>query len=178
MILCVLHVLKACVDPVVVAASPGQSLPPLPSDVLRADDASTGKGPLQGIVTGLSALSGRVDAAYVSSCDVPLLRPSFVLKLVSLLEDQDIVVPQEGEHYHPLSGVYRLSVLPAARSLIADGRLRPYHLFEQCRFRPVDTEELRTADLHLRSLHNINGPEDYRSALALDRQDQRLREET
>ena len=36
------------------------------------------RGPLEGIAAGLRALGKRVEAAYVTGCDVPLLVPGFV----------------------------------------------------------------------------------------------------
>src|SRR5688572_12132394 len=73
----VVRLLRQVVDPVVVVAAPGQKLPPLRAEVTVIRDKHEGKGPLAGIAAGLHALAGKVDAAYVSSCDVPLLQPAF-----------------------------------------------------------------------------------------------------
>src|SRR6187401_3304171 len=67
----VVRLLREAVDPVVVVAAPEQELPPLPGHVAIVRDAEKGRGPLQGIAAGLAALQGKVDAAFVSSCDVP-----------------------------------------------------------------------------------------------------------
>jgi len=40
-------------------------------------------------VAGLEALHGQAKAAYVSSCDVPFLRPAFVRRLIELLAGHD-----------------------------------------------------------------------------------------
>lgn len=161
----VVRTLLGGLDHLAVVASPGQKLPPLPPEVILARDSAAGKGPLQGLSTGLAALSDRVEAAYVSPCDVPFLQPAFVRHLIGLLEDYDIVIPREGNYYHPLAAVYRTSILPAAETLLQQDRLRIIYLFEGCRVRAVPVEDLRTVDPDLRSLQNVNSIEDYRAAL-------------
>src|ERR1700686_3689093 len=53
--------------PVVVVRARGQGLPSLPGDTIVVDDPREGKGPVQGIAAGLSALAGQADAAFVTS---------------------------------------------------------------------------------------------------------------
>ena len=163
----VVRILAGILDPLVAVASPGQDIPPLPPDVILTRDQAAGRGPLQGLATGLAAMPGYVEAAYVSSCDAPLIHPPFVRHLTDLLEDYDIVIPQEGRFYHPLSAVYRTSVLPGAEALLCQERLRIVFLFEQYRVRRVPVEDLRGVDADLRSLRNVNSPEDYRAVLEM-----------
>ncbi|MBI4242264.1 MAG: NTP transferase domain-containing protein, partial [Candidatus Rokubacteria bacterium] len=59
--------------PIVVVGAPGQDLPAAGVPVLRVDDDIEGEGPLRGMAAGFAALQGKADAAFVSSCDVPLL---------------------------------------------------------------------------------------------------------
>ena len=79
--------------------------------------------------------------------------------------NHDIVVPRDGKFHHPLSAVYRASVLPAVESLLAADRLRMRFVFEACRTREVPVEHLRAVDPNLDSLTNCNRPEDYAAAL-------------
>src|SRR5690349_7691008 len=72
----VVRLLAEAVTPIVVVAAPGQDVPELPAGVDVVRDPERGRGPLQGLAAGLEALTGRADAAYLSSCDVPLLRPA------------------------------------------------------------------------------------------------------
>src|SRR5271170_2062710 len=74
----IVRLLSEVVQPIVVVAAAGQELPPLPSDVVTIHDLVPDLGPLQGLADGLAALMGRAEAAFVSSCDTPLLRPQFV----------------------------------------------------------------------------------------------------
>src|SRR5713101_6883931 len=101
----VLRLLDEAVKPIVVVAAPGQDLPPLPSAVDVVRDEEKGRGPLQGLAAGLTALQGRADAAYASSCDVPLLQPAFVARIAASLEDYDLAIPRDGQYHHPLAAV-------------------------------------------------------------------------
>src|SRR5580700_6643343 len=77
----VVRLLREAVDPVVVVAAPDQEVPPLAADIAIVRDEEKGRGPLQGLAAGLAALEGRAEAAYLSSCDVPFLKPAFVRRL-------------------------------------------------------------------------------------------------
>src|SRR5207244_1312935 len=74
----VVRILSETVAPIVVVAAPEQDVPPGPPEVRIVRDEERGRGPLQGLAAGLDALRGLADAAYLSSCDVPFLRPAFV----------------------------------------------------------------------------------------------------
>lgn len=152
------------VAPVVVVAGPDQEVPPLPPDVAVVRDARPQRGPLQGLCAGLEALLGRADVAFLSSCDAPFLRPAFIHRLVELLGDCRLAVPHAEGRYHPLAAVYHLDVLGEVRRLLAEDRLRPGFLFDLVPTRRVAAAELTTADPDLRSLRNLNTPEDYAAA--------------
>lgn len=152
--------------PIVVVAAPEQDVPPLPAAVAIVRDEERGRGPLEGLAAGLTALQGRADAAYLSSCDVPFLRPAFVRRLAELLGERQICVPHVGDFHHPLAAVYRLDVLPVVRRLLHANRLRPVYLFDEVRTRIVHADELLAVDPGLQTLRNLNTPEDYAAALA------------
>ena len=134
-------------------------------DARIAQDEQPGRGPLQGLLAGLDSIGSEVDAVYLTSCDVPLLRPAFVAQIISLLEDFDIAVPVTEGRPHPLAAVYRVDVRAAVRELLAADRLRPVFLFERFRTRLVRADDLRTSDRDLVSLRNVNTPEDYAALL-------------
>jgi molybdopterin-guanine dinucleotide biosynthesis protein A len=162
----VCRLLAGVVSPSVVVAARDQPLPALAEAVRIVRDEREAKGPLEGIRAGLSALPDSVDAAYITSCDVPLLVPAFVERMIALLGDHDIAVMEIDGFPHPLSAVYRRSVLPHVESLLARDRLRPVFLFEAVRTRRVTPEEMVAVDAELRTLRNLNTPADYRAALA------------
>jgi molybdopterin-guanine dinucleotide biosynthesis protein A len=161
----VVRLLRTAVQPVVVVAAAGQGLPSLPEGVLIARDEREGRGPLEGLLAGLSAVEPFADAAYATSCDVPLLVPEFVRAMIGHLGEADIAVPVESEFPHPLAAVYRTRVLPHILELLAAGRLRPAYLFERTATRRVPADDLRSVDPLLATLRNLNRPEDYLAAL-------------
>lgn len=163
----VVRLLGEAVNPLVVVAAPEQEVPPLPSEIAIVRDEEKGRGPLQGLAAGLNALRGQVDAAYVSACDVPFLRPAFVRRLIELVGDFQLCVPRVGEYHHPLAAVYRLEVADAVARLLAEDRLRASVLIEAVPGRIVEAAELRDVDPDFQTLRNLNTPADYEAALAL-----------
>jgi molybdenum cofactor guanylyltransferase len=136
-----------------VVAAREQMLPKLPDNVTVTRDEREERGPLEALRAGLKALPNFVDAAYVTSCDVPLLVPGFVERMVELLGDHDIAVMEIDGFPHPLSAVYRRDT-------------RPVFLFDAVRTRRVRPEEMTTVDRELRTLRNLNTREDYLAALS------------
>jgi molybdopterin-guanine dinucleotide biosynthesis protein A len=114
----------------------------------------------------LKALPRNIDAAYVTSCDVPLLVPAFVTQMIDLAQGFDIAVMEIDGFPHPLSALYRRATLPHVEDLLAHDRLRPFFLFERVNTRRVRPEEI-TSDPDMRTLRNLNTREDYEQALAL-----------
>lgn len=162
----VVRLLSEVVAPLVVVAAPDQDVPPLPSEIAIVRDEERERGPLQGLAAGLAALNGRADAVYLSSCDVPFLKPAFVSRVIALLGDASICVPRVGDFHHPLAAVYRLDVLDAVQQLLHNNRLRPVFLFESVPTRVVGADELRDVDPTFQTLRNLNTPEEYQAALA------------
>jgi molybdopterin-guanine dinucleotide biosynthesis protein A len=160
----VLRIVGDVVQPLIAVAAQGQDLPPLPATVEVVCDEVEGMGPLQGLATGLAALHGRADVAYLSACDVPFLMPAFIRRMIGLTGDAAICVPFAGGHHHPLAAVYRIDVLPVARELSAASR-GPNFLLESVPTRVVAANELTDVDPILRSLRNLNTPADYEAAL-------------
>ncbi len=153
--------------PIVVVAAPGQDLPPLPIGVAIVRDPVSDRGPLQGLAAGLAALPGGVVLAYATATDVPFLRPDWIRRLVSLIGDHDLAIPDIGGYLHPLAALYRRErILPAVEALLLEGRLRPVFLLEVAQARVVDGDAMRPADPDLATLRNLNDPDDYRVALA------------
>jgi molybdenum cofactor guanylyltransferase len=161
----VIRLLGTVVSPIVVVAAREQVLPELPGDVIITRDEREARGPLEGLRAGLRALPDSVGMAYVTSCDVPLLVPDFVTRMFELLGDHDIAVMEIDGFRHPLSAVYRRNTLPQVESLLAQDKLRPGFLFDAVHTRRVLPEEMVSADPALRTLRNLNTPEDYLEAL-------------
>ncbi len=163
----VARLLGTVAAPLVVVAAADQELPALPPGVIVTRDEREGRGPLEGLRAGLKALPDRVAAAYVTSCDVPLLVPGFVTRMFELAEGHDIAVMEIDGFPHPLSAVYLPAVLPLVEDLLAHDRLRPVFLFDAVRTRKVQPAEMTAVDPDLLTLRNLNTREDYLEALSL-----------
>jgi molybdopterin-guanine dinucleotide biosynthesis protein A len=160
----VVRLLNEAVDLVVVVAATGQDLPPIAAEVVR--DELDGRGPMQGLAAGLASLTGRAEVAFVSSCDVPFLRPLFVRRVLDLLGEHSICVPRVDERLHPLAAAYRVSVLPEVQRLLAKESLKMQELFNVVATRVVTADQLRDVDPNLESLRNVNTPAEYEQAIA------------
>jgi molybdenum cofactor guanylyltransferase len=162
----VVRLLGTVASPLVVVAAGDQRLPDLQTTVTVTRDEREGRGPLEGLRAGLKALPDDIETAYVTSCDVPLLVPAFVQRMVDLLGDHDIAVVEIDGFPHPLSAVYRRRTLPHVEALLDADRLRPVFLFDAVRTRRVHPDELSSVDPQLSTLRNVNTREDYREALS------------
>lgn len=124
----------AGLDAIVVVASQGQSLPPLPPGVARVDDPADRRheGPLSGLAVGLEQLAGRgVTLACLASCDALWLGPAhlrFVLARLAAHPEHDAVVPESTlddgtPMLHPLCAAVRVQpACGAAQALLAAGQ--------------------------------------------------------
>jgi molybdopterin-guanine dinucleotide biosynthesis protein A len=157
--------------PVVVVRAPGQDLPALPPGTEIVDDPHEGLGPVQGLAAGLAALAGRAEIAFVSSTDMPFLHPAFVRRVLrAAQEGADVALPVARGYPQPLAAAYRTALAPVAERLVAEQRLRPAFLFEQCAVTRLDEAALRAdpvlaaLDPGLDSVVNVNSPADYQAA--------------
>ncbi len=161
----VVRILSEVVWPIAVVAAPDQPLPQLPEEVIIARDRVAGRGPLQGLAAGLGAVAPHADAAYVSACDAPFLRPAFVRAVIAGLSDHDIAVPVADGFHQTLAAAYRCRVLSDVEALLAEDRLRPLFLFQRTDTHEIPESALREVDPELASLRNLNSPEEYEAAL-------------
>ncbi len=165
--------LRVTDGPVIVVRAPGQVLPDLPPQVDVVDDPREGLGPVQGLAGGLAAAADRADVAFVCSTDLPFLHPSFVRRMLRAVDDgADVGLPVARGYPQPLAAAYRTRLAPVAERLVAEGRLRPAFLFEECAVTRLDEAGLRgdpvlaALDPDLDSVLNINEPGDYQAARA------------
>lgn len=160
--------------PVVVVASPGQQLPALPSGVEVVEDPVEGRGPMQGMAVGLAAVADRAPAAFVSSTDLPFLHPAFVRRVLHEFDapDTDVALPFARGFRQPLAAGYRTGLVELIAKLLAEGRLRPGMLFQDCSVASIsdaqllEDPDLRQLDPQLDSVVNVNEPDDYTVARA------------
>jgi molybdenum cofactor guanylyltransferase len=159
--------------PVLVVRAPGQALPGLPANVEVVDDPREGLGPVQGLAAGLAAAVGRADVAFVCSTDLPFLHPAFVRRVLRAADDgADVGLPVARGYPQPLAAAYRTALAPVAERLVAQERLRPAFLFEECAVIRLSEADLRrdpalaALDPELDSVLNVNEPGEYQAARA------------
>jgi molybdopterin-guanine dinucleotide biosynthesis protein A len=157
--------------PVVVVSPPEQQLPELPAGVRVVADPVEGLGPMQGLAAGLAAVTGDAPLAFVCSTDLPFLHPAFVRRVLrGFTEDLDVVLPVAKGFRQPLAAGYRTALAGLIEKLLGEGTLRPGMLFGHCRTVQLDDgalladTELARLDPELRSVVNVNEPDDYAAA--------------
>lgn len=161
----IVRILQTVASPMVAVASDGQQFSQIDENVAIVYDEYPDRGPLGGMMTGMIHLKEKTEAAFIISCDVPLVTEQFLKFMYEQSKGCEIAVPKEGKRLHPLSGVYRTSLLSRIRLLIEEDRLRPQFLIAQSQTKFVEIEEIRKIDPNLDSLRNINTPEEYLTAL-------------
>lgn len=179
----VVRLVSIAADPVIVVAAVDQDLPPLPADVQIARDQRDQAGPLEGLRAGLAAMAihqpassvngpdnglvesqsgaSLVEAVFATACDTPLIRPELIRFLASQLGTHDAVVPFDGNYFHPLTAVYRLTSWIRIETLLAQGESRLSAACEQLDTLALPIDQLQIIDPQLESLLNINHPEQY-----------------
>ena len=171
-------------DRTIVVAAAGQMLPAL-GGVQIVRDSTPGAGPLAGIRDGLRAAvpvehalpaehAGHTAApparlAFVTSCDVPLLRREVVRLLIDVAAASDAVwtIPIVHGHGQVLVSVMRVEALPQIETWLATGRRDLRGLcMEMARndprsVREVTEEACKAVDPTLESFDDIDTPEDF-----------------
>jgi len=154
-------------DEIVVVAAPeseGQVLPRLPG-VLIVRDEREFEGPVGAMARGLDAISH--DAAFACACDLPMLDSRVARALIEMLAAYDAVIPEVAGVMHPLHAAYRKRCAPVLERMSASGERRLAAIAERASVRRVAESEYRAMDPRLRSIFNLNTPEDYARALKL-----------
>ena len=147
------RVLSEVVSPVIVAAAPGQELPPLLGDVRIVRDEIPERGPLGGLATALAAMEREI--VFVASCDLPLLTAKSVREICESLNDHAVAaVPVIDDQPQPLAAVYRARVLPIVRQHLTENRLSMRDLLSAIAVRWLD-------GLDAEAFTNVNMMEDY-----------------
>jgi molybdopterin-guanine dinucleotide biosynthesis protein A len=130
-----------------------------------APDDPPRAGPLAALRTGLR--NAREDWCFASSCDAPFLQPAFVQKLGTFTRGFDAAVPGAEQERWPLTAFYARRCIPALDRAVQRGDMKLISFHPDVRVRWVPKDELRGADPELRSLWNLNTPEDLARAEAL-----------
>ncbi len=131
----------------------------LPAGVSVVRDEVAYQGPLGGLVTAMARSSEEWVLAVAA--DMPWLEPAVIRALWEARDDADVVMPVSADGPEPLLALYRTAAcLPAARAALASGRRRIVAMLPNLAVVEIPVETLRGIDPELRSLVNINTPDD------------------
>lgn len=126
--------------------------------VIIVPDKYPQRGPLAGIHAGL--LAAHSEYAFVAACDMPYLSTQAAGFIMEAALAYDAAVPFIDGYYHPLHGVYRKSCIPFIEQRLRDGIYRVTDFYNDINVRKITREEIAVFDPALRTLCNINSPED------------------
>lgn len=157
--------LRPLTDDLVVVLRAGQRLAHTPPGVRRAEDLAPYEGVLAGVAAGLQAC--RSEWALVVACDMPFLSQRLIHYLCELRDGNDVVVPRLPAGLEPLHALYHRNCLPAMLASLQAGKRRLVSFYAGLRVRYVEEPALRRVDPELRSLFNINTPDDLALAAAV-----------
>jgi molybdopterin-guanine dinucleotide biosynthesis protein A len=156
----VVRVVAAVVDDVVVVGNVTQAMD---RHVRVVADSIEGLGPLAGLTTGLAEV--RHSRALVVGCDMPLLSPLLLRRLLTLAGDADACVPRVDGTPMTTCAVYSTRVLAQGQSQLATGTRSLRALLDGLSVVWVDGDDLRDVDPELLSFWDCDTPDRYHTAL-------------
>lgn len=95
-----------------------------PSDIVYIEDKDVGKGPMGGILSGLSCC--KEEALFVIPCDMPKIPEDTVRTLLERYERErkPVFLKEEGKEILPFPGIYTKTLLPALENHMKTGDYR------------------------------------------------------
>ncbi len=115
-------------------------------------------GPLAGMQAGISASNYSYN--FITACDMPYLSTQAVAYMGAAAVGYDAAVPFIDGFYNPLHGVYHRNCLPHIECMLESGRFRILDFYDQVKLRKISIEELTQFDQELKTLTNLNTPDD------------------
>lgn len=159
----VVRLVRNEVDRVIVAGRTGQTVP---DGVALVTDKEEGLGPLPALAEALESVD--TPLTLVLACDMPLLKPAVVRRLIALVDSVEAVAPSVDGHLMTTCAVMRTARAKeaAARSAASDERSLQA-LLRRLDPRVVPEKDLRDVDPGMLSFVACNTLADYRRALIL-----------
>jgi molybdopterin-guanine dinucleotide biosynthesis protein A len=123
------------------------------------EDRVPGKGAPGGVHAAL--VGARTEWVLAVACDMPFVMPEAVRELLEARSPEvDAVCFTVGGRVEPLLAVYRVSLAGPWGTALKEANPSLRELLSRCRARLLPEEALRAVDAELRSLVNVNTPED------------------
>ena len=130
----------------------------LDQDCIIASDIYKNKGSLGGIYTGLFYAS--CDRIFVSACDMPFLKRSFVEYMIGCADRYDIVVPEPPDGLQPLHAIYSKKCLIPIKRLMDTGNLKITGFYKGLKTMVIPEEDIKPFDSKGKMFMNVNTRED------------------
>jgi len=159
----VLERLEKVVDDIIISVrdmAQGELLNSMLPGHTYAYDEFENKGPLSGILSGLTLC--RNEFCFIAACDMPFINENVVKMLFRMSESHDAAIPRwEDGFLEPLHSVYRCeTMIRETRKAIESGESIILAPIIRMNVNYIDIENIRKIDTNLRTLININTPED------------------
>ncbi|SDF62691.1 molybdenum cofactor guanylyltransferase [Sporolituus thermophilus] len=127
-------------------------------DVTVVPDKYPQCGPLAGMHAGLKASVTAYN--FLVACDMPFLSSQAVAYMAGAAQGFDAAVPFIDGYYHPLHAIYHQNCLKHIELMLQAGNYRVLDFYPLVALRRIGAAELRRFDPELKTLDNINTPED------------------
>jgi len=159
----VINSLEKLVDEIIISVrdkAQGDLLNSVLPGYTYACDEFENKGPLSGIISGLTLC--RNEFCFIAACDMPFINKDVVKMLFSMGESHDAAILRwEDGFLEPLHAVYKCEpMIRETRKAIESGENIILAPISRLNVNYIDTEFIRKIDPNLRTLININTPED------------------
>ena len=154
------RILRGVADAVIVVGKRDQHVP---DGVTVVHDPIEDQGPLAGIAAGLAAST--TDLNILVACDMPLINPIVLQRLLTMIGDDDACVAVVDGHASALCGVYRSRIASEAQALFDSGERRVMPLLDRITTKRVDAAAFRDIDPDLDTFLSVDTPEKFTQAL-------------
>jgi len=159
----VIKSLENVVDEIIISVrdkAQGELLGTILPGYTYAYDEFENKGPLSGILGGLTLC--RNEFCFIAACDMPFINEDVVKMLFRLSKSHDAAIPRwEDGFLEPLHAVYRCGpMIRETRKAIESGESIILAPIFRMNVNYINIENIRKIDPDIRTLININTPED------------------
>lgn len=127
-------------------------------DVFFCEDIIPNKGPLGGLLTGLTCSDS--DYNFLTACDMPFLTSEFFEFVNLQKKDYDVLVPEYNSYLEPLAAVYSKKCLPFINASLKNDQLKLKSFFPKVKVRIIKETIIREIGEPEKLFFNINYKED------------------
>ncbi|RLL83879.1 MULTISPECIES: molybdenum cofactor guanylyltransferase [unclassified Petrotoga] len=127
-------------------------------DVFFCEDIIPNKGPLGGLLTGLTCSDS--DYNFLTACDMPFLTNEFFEFVKLQKKDYDVLVPEYNSYLEPLAAVYSKKCLPFISASLKKDQLKLKSFFPKVKVRIIKETIIREIGEPEKLFFNINYKKD------------------